>query len=196
LHDRRTPCGQGRLFRRERQVSTRSPRTRRAWTGPNDGAVRVTNTHGWWTTLAGTPLAAAQPGPDELIGVGPVHLGAGRARGGAARLTGDRQEPAGLVHGRIAVDQLAGGPVDVIDAATQQHGCRQPPACRVEPAGVGTVGKSGTPLVVPLRAVDERRQTAARSGECRERVDQRCCAAWEPGLGCLPLWASCLAGAP
>ena len=33
---------------------------------------------------------------------------------------------------------------------------------------MGTVGKGGTPLVVPLRAVDERRQTAARSGECRD----------------------------
>jgi hypothetical protein len=84
------------------------------------------------------------------------------------------------VHGRVAVDQLAGGPVDVIDAATQQHGCRHPPACRIEPAGMGTVGKGGTPLVVPLRAVDERRQTAARSGECRD--------AWISGAvphGCL-----------
>ena len=72
--------------------------------------------------LGGDAFAAGQPGPDELVGVGPVDLGAGRAAGGAARLAGDRQEPAGLVHGRVAVDQLAGGPVDVIDAATQQHG--------------------------------------------------------------------------
>jgi len=26
------------------------------------------------------------------------------------------------MHGRVAVDQLAGGPVDVIDTAAQQHG--------------------------------------------------------------------------
>ena len=67
-------------------------------------------------------LPAGQPGPDELVGVGTVDLGARRAAGGAARLAGDRQEPAGLVHGGIAVDQLAGRPVDVIDTATQQHG--------------------------------------------------------------------------
>ena len=39
------------------------------------------------------------------------------------------------MHGRVAVDQLAGGPVDVIDAATQQHGLQASPgvpdrACR------------------------------------------------------------------
>jgi hypothetical protein len=72
--------------------------------------------------LGGDALAAGQPGPDELVGVGPVNLGARRAAGGPARLAGDWQEAAGLVHGRVAVDQLAGVPVDVIDAATQQHG--------------------------------------------------------------------------
>ena len=72
--------------------------------------------------LGGDAFAAGQPGPDELVGVGPVDLGARRAAGGPPRLAGDRQNPAGLVHGRVAVDQLAGGAVDVIDAATQQHG--------------------------------------------------------------------------
>src|SRR5450755_961594 len=71
--------------------------------------------------IGGNALAAGQPGPDELVGVGPVHLGAGLAAGGPSRLAGDRQDAAGFVHGRIAVDQLAGGAVDVIDAATQQH---------------------------------------------------------------------------
>jgi hypothetical protein len=34
-------------------------------------------------------LAAGQPGPDELVGVGAVDLGAWRAAGGAAGLAGD-----------------------------------------------------------------------------------------------------------
>ncbi len=34
------------------------------------------------------------------------------------KLGPDRQNPASLVHGRVAVDQFAGGTVDVIDAAT------------------------------------------------------------------------------
>ena len=42
--------------------------------------------------LGGDAFAAGQPGPDELVGVGPVDLGAGRAPGGPARLAGDRQE--------------------------------------------------------------------------------------------------------
>jgi hypothetical protein len=35
------------------------------------------------------------------------------------KLGPDRQNPARLVHGRVAVDQFAGGTVDVMDAATQ-----------------------------------------------------------------------------
>ncbi len=35
------------------------------------------------------------------------------------KLGADRQNPARLVHGRVAVDQFAGGTVNVIDAATQ-----------------------------------------------------------------------------
>jgi len=65
-------------------------------------------------------IAAGQSGSDELVGVGSVDLGAGRATRGAAGLAGDRQEPAGLMDGGVAVEQLAGGSVDVIDAATQQ----------------------------------------------------------------------------
>lgn len=71
-------------------------------------------------------LAAAQPGADELVGIGTVDLGAGRAAGGAAGLAGDRQDAAGLVDGGVAVDQLAGAAVDVIGAAAQQNGLQAP----------------------------------------------------------------------
>ena len=69
--------------------------------------------------FGGNALAVGQPGPDGLAGAGPVGLGAGRSAAGPPRLAGDRQNPARLVHGRVAVDQFAGGTVDVIDAATQ-----------------------------------------------------------------------------
>src|SRR4029077_15377707 len=52
----------------------------------------------------GDALAAAQPGADELVSVGAVDLGAGRAAGGAAGLAGDRQDAAW-------VGGVAGGPV-------------------------------------------------------------------------------------
>jgi hypothetical protein len=45
----------------------------------------------------GDALAAGQPSTDELVGVGAVDLGAGRAPGSAAGLAGDRQDAAGLV---------------------------------------------------------------------------------------------------
>jgi hypothetical protein len=62
-------------------------------------------------------LAAGQPGADELVGVGPVDLRAGRAPGGAAGLARDGQEAARFVNGGVAVEQFAGGAVDVVDAA-------------------------------------------------------------------------------
>jgi hypothetical protein len=31
------------------------------WTGPNEGAVRVVNTHGWVAMLSGTPLPPDSP---------------------------------------------------------------------------------------------------------------------------------------
>jgi hypothetical protein len=67
-------------------------------------------------------FAAGQPGPDELVGVGPVDLGARRAPGGPAGLARDRQDAARLVHGGVAVKKFAGSAVDVVDAATQQDG--------------------------------------------------------------------------
>ena len=48
-------------------------------------------------------FAAGQSRADELVGVGAVDLGAGRAAGGAAGLARDRQDPAGLVDGGVAV---------------------------------------------------------------------------------------------
>src|SRR5919109_1099786 len=66
-------------------------------------------------------LIAAQSGADKLVGVGAVDLGTGRAAGGAAGFAGDRQDPAGLVDGGVAVDQFAGAAVDVIGAAAQQN---------------------------------------------------------------------------
>ena len=120
------PCGQVLAFRRGRQASTRPFFSRRAWTGPNDGAVRVTNTHGWSATVAGMPLPPVEPGADELVGVGAVDLGAGRAAGGAAGLAGDRQDAAGFVDGGVAVDQFAGAAVDVVGAAAQQNRLQAP----------------------------------------------------------------------
>jgi hypothetical protein len=40
------PCGQDLPLRRGRQARTRPSFSRRAWTGPKEGAVRVTKTHG------------------------------------------------------------------------------------------------------------------------------------------------------
>ena len=70
----------------------------------------------------------------------------------------------------------------MIDAATQQHGLQAATGVpdRDLP-GMGTVGKGGTPLVGPLRAVDERRQTAARPGGYGVAVAQQYSATWEPG---------------
>jgi hypothetical protein len=65
----------------------------------------------------GDALTAAQARTDELVGVGPVDLGTGRALGRAAGLAGDRQDSARLVDSGVAVKQFAGGPVDLIDTA-------------------------------------------------------------------------------
>ena len=86
----------------------------------------------------GDALAACEPGADELVGVGAVDLGAGRAAGGAAGLAGDGQDAAGLVDGGVAVDQFAGAAVDVVGAAAQQNWLQAP-------SGVpdGTCGDGG-----------------------------------------------------
>jgi hypothetical protein len=111
----------------------------------------------------GDALATRQPGADELVGVGAVHLGARRAAGGLAGLARDRQNPAGFVDGRVAVQQFPGGAVDVIDAAAQQDGL-DAPACL--PDAANGEGKDGQRWYSSRRAlaggVDERRQTCAR----------------------------------
>jgi hypothetical protein len=69
----------------------------------------------------GDALAAGQAHLKELVGVGPVHLGAGWAAGrpaGAARL---QQQPIRLP-GRVEDGAgLPGGGVDVVDVADQPH---------------------------------------------------------------------------
>jgi hypothetical protein len=55
------PCGQVFSFRRGRQARARPLFSRLVWTGPNDGAVSVTNTQGWSATVAGMPLPPVSP---------------------------------------------------------------------------------------------------------------------------------------
>ena len=74
----------------------------------------------------GDALAPGEPGADELVGVGAVDLGAGRAAGGAAGLAGDGQDAAGFVDSGVAVDQFASAAVDVIGAAAQQNRLQAP----------------------------------------------------------------------
>jgi hypothetical protein len=135
----------------------------------------------------GDALAAAEPGADELVGVGAVDLGAGRALGGAAGPAGDGQDPAGLVDGCIAVQQFPGGPVDVIDATAQQDGLQA--AARVP-------GRAGGDGGVGQRRYSSRRALAggggrAEAGTGRALGHRVCgsavlCRVW-PGWGCLPL---------
>src|SRR5262249_39989929 len=89
----------------------------------------------------GDSLAAAQSRADELIGVRPVDLGTGRALGGAAGLARDRQDATGLVDGGVAVQQFAAGPVDVIDAATQQNRLQASPGVAGGAYGDGVGGQ-------------------------------------------------------
>ena len=67
----------------------------------------------------GHALATGQPGPDELVGVGPVGLGARRAHGRAAVAARDVDRPVRQVLGVQAVEDLASDGVDVPDGATQ-----------------------------------------------------------------------------
>jgi hypothetical protein len=134
--------------------------------------------HAWMAGHGGgDALAAGQPGADQLVGIGAVDLGAGRTAGGAAGLAGDGQDPAGLVSSGVAVDQFAGGAVDVIDAATQQN--RLQAAARA--AGGGCTSRDrGQERCSSRQALaggmDERRQPHARRGSLGF-ADQRCSAA-------------------
>jgi hypothetical protein len=89
---------------------------------------------------SGDALAAAKASADDLVGVRAVDLGARRALGRPASLARDRQDAAGLVDSGIAVEQFAGGAVDVIDAATQQNRL-QAPARVLSGACGGIVGQ-------------------------------------------------------
>ena len=115
-------------------------------------------------------LAAGQPGPDELVGVGLVDLGARWAPGGAAGLAGKRQDPAGFVDGGVTVQQFAGIPVDVIDTATQQNRL-QASAGVPDHACRNTVGgQRWCSSRQRWRAMDERRRPAGRMRKKRNRV--------------------------
>jgi hypothetical protein len=138
--------------------------------------------HAWvGGDAVGDALAARQSGADELVGVGAVHLRARWAARRAAGLTRNRQDPAGLVDGRITVQQFPGGSIDVIDTAAQQDGL-DAPACL--PVGSSGEGKDGQ------RWYSSRRGGRAEADLCqvqkyRVRSDQQCNAA--TGLARLPV---------
>ena len=137
---------------------------------------------------AGDALTAGQSGADHLVGVSAVVLSARRALGSAASLAGDRQDAAGLVDGGVAVEQFAGSPVEVVDAAAQQN--RLQAATRVPGGACGGIGGQGVVLLssVPFRAEwDERRQTLPPGSGVCGFGDRRCDAAYGLGSGCLPL---------
>src|SRR5437899_472348 len=110
-------------------------------------------------------LAAGQPGTDQLVSVIAVHLRARWAAGRAAGLARDRQDAAGLVNSGVTVEQFAGAPVDVIDAATQQNRLQTP--TRIPGRACGEIG--GQRWYSSRRAlaggVDERRQTCRQACE-------------------------------
>ena len=115
------PCGQRRALasRRGRQGSTVLPRMRRACTGPNEGAVRVANTHGCMAIGLGDALAPGQARADELAGVALVDGGAGRADRFAAVAACDVQHSPGLCRGVVNRGEFACSQVDGLDAAMQ-----------------------------------------------------------------------------
>ena len=90
---------------------------RRAWTGPNDGAVRVANTHGCAADGLGDALAARESSADELAGVALVDGRASRAHGVTPVAAGDVQHSPVLVGGVVEGGEFAGGQVDGVDAA-------------------------------------------------------------------------------
>jgi hypothetical protein len=75
--------------------------------------VKVTNRRGWPGDAVGDALAAVQAGPHQLVGVGPVDGGAGRAARLAPVPAGGQQHRVGLVGGVVDLADLAGCPVDV-----------------------------------------------------------------------------------
>ena len=157
------------------------PRIRREWTGPNDGAVRVANTHGWRGDGLGDALAARQARADELPGVALVHRRAGRADGLAAVAARDVQHSPVLGGGVVDGGGLAGGQVDGVDAAAQPDRVRAG-AVRGELAFPGAeVGPGDVLGVVGGRPRSRAGERFGTQGGCRgghEVRPQRCWAAW------------------
>jgi hypothetical protein len=151
-----------------------------------DGAVRRCGERGEHAGMGGDglgdALAAAESRADELVGVGPVDLGARRTLGCAACLARDRQNAAELVDGGVAVEQFAGRPVDVIDTAAQQNRLQAPTRLPGRTCG-GIGGQRWYSSRRALAGGDERRQTCRQAGEFRV-FDQRCCAAWPGQVAC------------
>ena len=130
-----------------------------AWSAPQEAAVFLSVDVDWAERRCGErgkharvlgnsdrdDLAAAQPGTDDLVGVGAIDLGAGRTLRGAAGLSGDRQDAAGFVNGGVAVEQFAGGPVDVVDATAQQN--RSQAAARMASGACGGIGEQRVVLL-------------------------------------------------
>ena len=97
----------------------------------------------------GDALAAGQPGPDDLPGVALVHLRAGRADVLAAVAARDPQHTARLAGGVIDRGDLAGRPVDGVDAAVQAHrvGAVASPGELLLPAGEIVTGSKVEQLI-------------------------------------------------
>src|SRR5690606_4208193 len=94
----------------------------------------------------GDAFAADEARADELVGVGAVGLGAGRAAGGAAGLARHPQHAVGIVPGGVAVEQGAGGAVVVFDLAAEVDGL-------AAAAGVADLGCPAV-VVVPVETLD------------------------------------------
>ena len=85
-------------------------------------------------------LAAREPGADQLVGVGPVGLGAGRADRGAAVPACGVDHPIGSVGSADNAEDFPGGGVDVVDLAAQADRPRAAP-------GGGGLGKPGRVVI-------------------------------------------------
>nr|WP_246090102.1 hypothetical protein [Nonomuraea deserti] len=86
-------------------------------------------------------LAADQPGPDELVRVGSVDLGAGRAAGDPPGFARHAKDAVGFGSGGVAVQESAGGAVVVVDFAVQVDGLA---------AAAGALDLAGPAVVVGL----------------------------------------------
>ncbi len=106
-HESDRPWGQIPALRRGRHGRGRSPETSARCTGPKEGAVRVTKSWGWSTTLGVDALAAPDAGGHQLPGVGLVEAGARRADGGPPVLAGDDEVALGQLSGRAVQGDAA-----------------------------------------------------------------------------------------